>query len=467
MRDGDLEQIEVGLWVGAWVVASPVLLLLTNEILTSEEYQFACPWLVVGFSHLGGAALLGMVMPLLECCSKRPADLDVAANSTNLRTVGAALPPPSTVDVRHNQDQQKQVLIRTVLLSIFEALEVGMGAQAQLGVTLALRNVTEMLSPLVVAGVGVYLGTEKQHRELLIVAALASLGGMLATPGVWDFTDWTMPPMALIARLIAVAKWILARVWLTSLDPQTPTPASLALRMLTTTGCLCLEATWLFSLGGGYGPLFSMPEPMKVARLILGMSFCIAILIMAELKVLRLTSATLLGFLVPFRCSVLLLANALWYQKATWHWLGLVVVAVATAGYAALKAKETGLAQENRTYMQLPEVSKTVIARGDDEIFPRPGDQVMIKYVGTFPQSGQIFDSGDIQFTVGKRQVIEGWDVGVRQMSLGEKAILEVPHAYAYGRKGRPGLIPPSQNLTFRVHLMRIGNQKSPGCAQM
>lgn len=38
----------------------------------------------------------------------------------------------------------------------------------------------------------------------------------------------------------------------------------------------------------------------------------------------------------------------------------------------------------------------------------------------------------------------QGWDEGVLQMSLGEKAILNCTSDYAYGSEGAGGVIPPN-----------------------
>lgn len=58
--------------------------------------------------------------------------------------------------------------------------------------------------------------------------------------------------------------------------------------------------------------------------------------------------------------------------------------------------------------------------------FPKPGDTVTIHYVGTL-LNGNKFDSsrdrGDPFVTqIGVGRVIKGWDEGVPQLSLGEKA---------------------------------------------
>lgn len=59
-------------------------------------------------------------------------------------------------------------------------------------------------------------------------------------------------------------------------------------------------------------------------------------------------------------------------------------------------------------------------------------------------------------FKIGIGQVIRGWDEGVAQMSLGEKAILKITPDYGYGANGAGGVIPPHANLTFEVELLEI-----------
>eukprot|EP01047_Picozoa_sp_COSAG01_P016946 COSAG01_NODE_884_length_12927_cov_8.148191_2_plen_126_part_00 len=44
------------------------------------------------------------------------------------------------------------------------------------------------------------------------------------------------------------------------------------------------------------------------------------------------------------------------------------------------------------------------------------------------------------QFTIGIGQVIKGWDEGVMQMSLGEKATLNISSDYGYGSRGAGGV---------------------------
>jgi len=64
-------------------------------------------------------------------------------------------------------------------------------------------------------------------------------------------------------------------------------------------------------------------------------------------------------------------------------------------------------------------------------------------------------------FTIGRGQVIKGWDDGVIQMSLGEKAELHISSDYGYGAYGAGDVIPPHADLVFEVELLKIGDKDS------
>ena len=87
-------------------------------------------------------------------------------------------------------------------------------------------------------------------------------------------------------------------------------------------------------------------------------------------------------------------------------------------------------------------------------------------YHGTLASNGSKFDASrdrgrPFQFTIGIGQVIKGWDEGVMQMSLGEKAMLRITSDYGYGARGAGGVIPPNADLNFEVELLAInGNSE-------
>lgn len=91
---------------------------------------------------------------------------------------------------------------------------------------------------------------------------------------------------------------------------------------------------------------------------------------------------------------------------------------------------------------------------------PRNGQIVVVHYTGRL-MDGTKFDSSvdrkePFEFALGQGQVIEGWDKGLAQMQVGEKARLTIPPEMGYGPGGYPGVIPPNATLVFEVELLEI-----------
>ncbi|KAG0004395.1 FK506 binding protein proline rotamase rapamycin-binding protein [Entomortierella chlamydospora] len=105
-------------------------------------------------------------------------------------------------------------------------------------------------------------------------------------------------------------------------------------------------------------------------------------------------------------------------------------------------------------------VTREVIKAGDGKNFPKKGDNITMHYTGTL-ENGQKFDSSrdrnePFECNIGVGQLIKGWDEGVPEMSLGERAKLVITSDYGYGARGVPGLIPPNATLIFDVELLKI-----------
>ncbi|KAG0210575.1 FK506 binding protein proline rotamase rapamycin-binding protein [Mortierella sp. GBA30] len=105
-------------------------------------------------------------------------------------------------------------------------------------------------------------------------------------------------------------------------------------------------------------------------------------------------------------------------------------------------------------------VIKTTLTPGDGVNFPKVGDTVVMHYVGTLDDGSKFDSSRDrnkpFETAIGVGRVIRGWEEGVPQMSLGEKAILKITSDYGYGERGYPPVIPPKATLTFEVELLQI-----------
>lgn len=105
---------------------------------------------------------------------------------------------------------------------------------------------------------------------------------------------------------------------------------------------------------------------------------------------------------------------------------------------------------------------KKVTQEGTGEC-PKAFDEIEAHYTGTL-DDGTVFDSSRtrgkvFKFTLGKGQVIKGWDEGFASMKKGEKALLRCRSDYAYGDAGQ-GTIPAKATLTFDVELLDFRPKK-------
>ena len=89
----------------------------------------------------------------------------------------------------------------------------------------------------------------------------------------------------------------------------------------------------------------------------------------------------------------------------------------------------------------------------------KDGSHVKVHYTGTL-KSGEVFDSAvgrePFEVTVGKGEVIKGWDKGLVGMKQGGKRKLTIPYDLAYGEAGSPPKIPPRATLLFDIEVLEV-----------
>jgi peptidylprolyl isomerase len=89
------------------------------------------------------------------------------------------------------------------------------------------------------------------------------------------------------------------------------------------------------------------------------------------------------------------------------------------------------------------------------------GQTATVHYVGVSFSSGEEFDASwnrgePFSFTLGRGQVITGWDWGVVGMRVGGRRRLVIPPHLGYGDRGAGGVIKPGETLVFVVDLLGV-----------
>ncbi len=104
------------------------------------------------------------------------------------------------------------------------------------------------------------------------------------------------------------------------------------------------------------------------------------------------------------------------------------------------------------------ELDDLEVGDGDEAV---AGNVVEVHYVGVSWKNGRQFDASwdrgaTFKFTLGKGQVIPGWDRGVAGMKVGGRRRITIPPDLAYGKRGAGGVIGPDETLVFVVDLVGV-----------
>ncbi|HEY6240561.1 MAG TPA: FKBP-type peptidyl-prolyl cis-trans isomerase [Burkholderiales bacterium] len=102
-------------------------------------------------------------------------------------------------------------------------------------------------------------------------------------------------------------------------------------------------------------------------------------------------------------------------------------------------------------------IEDTVIGEG---AAASSGRDIIVHYAGWLADGTQFDSSKEKQdpfaFTLGKKEVMAGWEEGLRGMKVGGTRKLVIPPELAYGKDGAGDTIPPNETLTFEVELLAV-----------
>ena len=164
-------------------------------------------------------------------------------------------------------------------------------------------------------------------------------------------------------------------------------------------------------------------------------------------------------------------------MKSSISWV-IVVVLIVGLGYLLIQNKNSpksetqDLQSNNQNNMQNEQGREIKIAEGLTAVVTKEGtgpevksgDTVEMNYTGKLVD-GTVFDSsvlpefGHVQtFTtqIGVGRVIQGWDLGVVGMKVGEKRVMTIASELAYGANSPSPKIPVNATLIFEMELVSI-----------
>ncbi|KAI3467935.1 hypothetical protein Pfo_024598 [Paulownia fortunei] len=101
------------------------------------------------------------------------------------------------------------------------------------------------------------------------------------------------------------------------------------------------------------------------------------------------------------------------------------------------------------------------LAKGDPNAkVAAPGRKVKVHFTGMLKENGYIFESSvgktPCKFRLGDEQVIDGFNMGIDGMRVGDKRRLIIPPSMGFGEHGHGEIVPPNSWLVYDVELVGV-----------
>jgi FKBP-type peptidyl-prolyl cis-trans isomerase len=141
----------------------------------------------------------------------------------------------------------------------------------------------------------------------------------------------------------------------------------------------------------------------------------------------------------------------------------IIIIAVIVVGWLLMKSNNSTGMNDNQQQVYENILAdgklKTQTTEKGSGAESKIGDKVTVNYTGML-ENGTVFDSSiprgePFSFTLGDGRVIQGWELGVLGMKVGEKRRLNIAPELGYGDADL-GSIPPNSTLIFDVELLAI-----------
>ncbi|PIN25323.1 FKBP-type peptidyl-prolyl cis-trans isomerase [Handroanthus impetiginosus] len=102
-----------------------------------------------------------------------------------------------------------------------------------------------------------------------------------------------------------------------------------------------------------------------------------------------------------------------------------------------------------------------VLAKGDPNgKAARLGKKVKVNITGMLKENGHIIESNvgksPVKYTLGKEEVIDGLNMGIDGMRVGEKRRITIPPSLGFGEDGYGEKVPPNSWLVYNVELVGV-----------
>ncbi|XP_050434723.1 peptidyl-prolyl cis-trans isomerase FKBP8 [Adelges cooleyi] len=122
--------------------------------------------------------------------------------------------------------------------------------------------------------------------------------------------------------------------------------------------------------------------------------------------------------------------------------------------------------EEEETFQDIlgsGDLTKKIIRHGNKDDRPTRGEQIVINMVGKLEDKDDVIEKFENkEITLGDCEVIQGVDLALSLMNVGEIAVLNIAPRFGYGEKGLEPDVPGGAKLTYTVELISARPELQP-----